>query len=144
MGFVCMTYTATVISFYCARYIHLQRPGNTQESWVTWHWKEATSNLQQYVGLALPGAILMWAEWWCAEILTLLAGLLGVSALASHAIVLQCFLLLWTVSCGFSNAAASLVGNAIGAWDSGLARRTACMISLVMVVAVVVIDVAFI
>eukprot|EP00928_Gymnodinium_smaydae_P087947 TRINITY_DN72118_c0_g1_i1.p1 TRINITY_DN72118_c0_g1~~TRINITY_DN72118_c0_g1_i1.p1 ORF type:complete len:518 (-),score=102.78 TRINITY_DN72118_c0_g1_i1:132-1649(-) len=121
-------------------YVHCVRPGVTKLSWIRWEWKEASSGVRAYLALALPCAMLMWAEWWCAEVMTLLAGYLGVAGLAAHTSVLQIFILIYMTSGGISCAAAALVGNAIGAGDADLARRSALVTTGVMLVTCAVID----
>lgn len=42
-----------------------------------------------YLRVAVPSMVMLCAEWWALDVLTLLAGILGVKALASMTIVLQ-------------------------------------------------------
>jgi len=123
-------------------YVHFLRPGVCKHSWVSWDCRKATSvsHLNSFLKKALPCAMLMWAEWWCAELMTLLAGYLGVKPLAAHTAVLQVFVLIYMTAGGISCAGAVLVGNTLGAGDATLAKRSAAITSLVMLVACVAID----
>eukprot|EP00429_Kryptoperidinium_foliaceum_P007349 CAMPEP_0176017608 /NCGR_PEP_ID=MMETSP0120_2-20121206/8450_1 /TAXON_ID=160619 /ORGANISM="Kryptoperidinium foliaceum, Strain CCMP 1326" /LENGTH=512 /DNA_ID=CAMNT_0017350633 /DNA_START=18 /DNA_END=1556 /DNA_ORIENTATION=- len=125
-------------------YIHFVRPGVTQKSWISWDQKRAVSDLRGFMEKALPCAMLMWAEWWCAEVMTLLAGYLGVAALAAHTAVMQMFVLIYMTSGGIACAGAALVGNAVGAGAAALARRSAVVAALVMLVACAAMDLALV
>merc|ERR1719343_1444204 len=65
--------TQLVNLFIVLAWIQILRPGVTRRSWIPWNWSKATSDLGHVLERALPCAMLMWAEWWCAEILTLVA-----------------------------------------------------------------------
>lgn len=55
---------------------------------------------------------------------TLMAGTIGVTALALHQILLQCLSFTWNINFGFSQAAAILVGQDFGAEDYEGIKRT--------------------
>ncbi|WP_282177552.1 MATE family efflux transporter [Vibrio nereis] len=55
---------------------------------------------------------------------TLMAGTIGVAALALHQILLQCLSFTWNINFGFSQAAAILVGQDFGAEDYEGIKRT--------------------
>ena len=55
---------------------------------------------------------------------TLMAGTIGVAALALHQILLQCLSFTWNINFGFSQAAAILVGQDFGAEDYDGIKRT--------------------
>jgi len=132
--------TQVINCVFVAAYIQFIRPGVTQKSWLRWNCQHATSNLYGFIEKALPCAMLMWAEWWCSEVMTLLAGYLGVLSLAAHTAVLQVFVLVYMSLGGFSCAAAVLVGNAMGASSPALAKRNALVTSAVMLVVCTVVD----
>jgi len=133
--------TQTFSFLFLLGYVHFVRPGVTQKSWIGWDWKASTSNLRGFLDKALPCAMLMWVEWWCAELMTLMAGYLGVAALAAHTAVLQVFVLIYMTSGGISCAGAALVGNAVGEGSADLAKRSAFITLAVMLFACSVIDV---
>merc|ERR1719272_452490 len=87
--------TQTFSFLFLLGYVHFVRPGVTQKSWIRWDWQASTSNLRGFLDKALPCAMLMWVEWWCAEVMTLMAGYLGIAALAAHTAILQIFVLIY-------------------------------------------------
>jgi len=124
--------------------VHCVRPGVTKESWVPWNSQKAVSNLGDFLEKSVPCALLMWAEWWCAEIMTLMAGYLGVIALAAHTAVLQVFVLIYMTAGGIACAGAALVGNAIGGGQAALAKKSAVFAVGVMLVSCVVFNFAIV
>lgn len=123
-------------------YIQFFRPGVTKESWIAWDWAQSTTSLESFLELALPCAMSMWAEWWCAEVMTLLVGYIGVTALAAHTSAMWVFVLIYMTAGGIGCAGAALVGNALGAKDARLAKRSAIVASMFLLAVCIVIDVA--
>ncbi len=66
---------------------------------------------------------MMCSEWWAFQILTLLAGTLGVEALASQIITVNVSATLFMVPLGIQEAAGAIVGNFIGANDVLMAKK---------------------
>jgi len=54
--------------------IHLRM--TKSKCWGGLSWKGATAQWFPYLKLALPGCLMLWQEWWCFEIATILSGLL--------------------------------------------------------------------
>jgi MATE family multidrug resistance protein len=131
--------TQTLSFLILVGYVHIARPGVTKESWIPFDMKRSTRNLKSFTDKALPCAMLMWAEWWCSEVMTLLAGYLGVAALAAHTAVLQVFVLIFMTAGGLSCAGAALVGNAVGAADASLAKRSAKLATTLVIAASIII-----
>lgn len=77
-----------------------------------------------FFGLGIPGCVMICAEWWAYEILTVFASVLGPDAVDSQTIVLQISVLVFMLPYGLGVASASIVGNALGARDAELARRS--------------------
>mmetsp|Transcript_71148 Transcript_71148/g.129849 ORF Transcript_71148/g.129849 Transcript_71148/m.129849 type:complete len:486 (+) Transcript_71148:52-1509(+) len=113
-------------------YVYSVRPGPTKYSLVRWSWSKATTNLRSFLAVSLPMAFAIWAEWWCAEFMTLLAGLISPTALAAHTALLSIFSILYSLCNGVQSAACTLVGNAVGAEDFDTARRSAKLSFAVM------------
>ena len=65
--------------------------------------------------LALPSAALMWCEWWVYELQALIAGWLGISALAAHVVCCNVEIMAYMIPLGVQQATAVLVGNSLGA-----------------------------
>ena len=63
--------------------------------------------------LSIPSTVMMCAEWWAFEILSILAGILGVVELASQTINFNMIALLFMIPLGIQEAACAIIGN----WD---------------------------
>ncbi len=80
--------------------------------------------LLQMLRIGAPMGLQMGLEVWAFSLAMVIAGWLGVSALASHQIALNLASLSFMVPLGVSIGAATRVGNLIGAGDAAAARRT--------------------
>jgi multidrug resistance protein, MATE family len=84
---------------------------------------EAFSNIYEFICLGIPGCVMVCSEWWCFELLTVFANRLGPAAVTGQTLIFQlgnlCFML---PSC-LGSAGATLVGNAMGADDTALAKH---------------------
>ena len=78
---------------------------------------EATElrGLFEFVALAVPSAGIMWCEWWVYELQAVIAGWLGIQALAAHVVCCNIEVLIYMIPLGVQQAAAVLVGNSLGA-----------------------------
>ncbi|KAI9218763.1 mate-domain-containing protein [Blastocladiella britannica] len=112
------------------------------EAWQPWS-RDALKAWPQYFKLGIPGVIMLCAEWWMFETVTLLAGLFGAHVLATQAIVLNTAGFLFMVYLGISIVNGVAVGNSLGAGNAAhaalsakvsvlLAVSCALVISLVM------------
>ena len=77
------------------------------------------------------------AEWWAFNIMTILAGVLGVTELASYTVCTNVAVVNFMVPLGIQEATCGVVGNCIGADNVPLAKRffsviTKFTISIVM------------
>jgi len=94
-------------------------------------WKGWSKRAFEWTGLAevlhygLPVGAQLGLEVWGFHVVALLAGLIGATALAAHAIVLNLAAFTFMVPLGISTAAATRVGNLSGAGDRPGARRAA-------------------
>ena len=84
---------------------------------------------------------MMCAEWWAFEILSILAGILGVVELASQTINFNMIALLFMIPLGIQEATCAIIGNCIGANNVPLAKRFFSMINKIITIAVLVISV---
>ncbi|KAJ3358412.1 hypothetical protein GGF32_000432 [Allomyces javanicus] len=103
---------------------------NGYQAWHPWTW-EATKNWKQYLNLGFPGMVMICAEWWMFEVVALLAGLFGATALAAQSVMLNTASLVYMFALGVSVANSNRVGNFLGAGKPGRAKHSAYM-SLVM------------
>ncbi|CAH1758847.1 10310_t:CDS:2 [Entrophospora sp. SA101] len=88
-----------------------------------------------FLKLALPGVIMVCAEWWAFELAALAAGYLGSIALAAQSIVLTTACLFYQIPFGIAVSSSNRVGNLLGA-GLGSRARLASNVSLVLAVLV--------
>jgi len=79
------------------------------------------NEMVQYIKLGIPGTLMLCAEWWAYELLTVLASRLGTSSVAAQTIIMSCASLAYMIPLGLSVAVSSMVGNAVGAGNKTLA-----------------------
>ena len=89
--------------------------------WTVLRWRE----LRELVGHGVSTGAQVGLEVWGFQSVALLAGRLGAEALAAHSIVLHLASLTFMVPFGLSMAAATRVGNLLGAGDARGSRRAA-------------------
>lgn len=77
--------------------------------------------ITQYIKLGIPGTLMLCAEWWAYELLTVLASRLGTTSVAAQTIIMSCASLAYMIPLGLSVAVSSMVGNAVGAGNKTLA-----------------------
>ena len=63
------------------------------------------------------------AEWWSFELMTILAGILGVYEQATIVISFNVIAQVFMVPCGMAEASCTFIGNSIGANNPKLARK---------------------
>mmetsp|Transcript_67779 Transcript_67779/g.93865 ORF Transcript_67779/g.93865 Transcript_67779/m.93865 type:complete len:115 (-) Transcript_67779:385-729(-) len=81
--------------------------------------------MKSYAKLAIPGALLYFLEIGVYELNVLLAGYIGVAEQAAMSLMVTYYSTLFMVAYGLSLALCVLVGNAIGAGNVDLAKRSA-------------------
>eukprot|EP01041_Mallomonas_annulata_P012379 gene12379-26036_t len=79
----------------------------------------------EFIILGFPSYIVLCSEWWTFEILSFLASLLSTEALAAQSIICQILGLAYMIPLGFSSAASSIVGNAVGILK-GIGMQSLC------------------
>ena len=62
--------------------------------------KSVFSNIGQYLVLGVPTAAMMCLEWWAYEVMTLMAGYIGVNEQAAQIVLMNIVALLYMVSLG--------------------------------------------
>eukprot|EP00747_Dinoflagellata_sp_TGD_P204391 gnl/TRDRNA2_/TRDRNA2_78063_c0_seq1.p1 gnl/TRDRNA2_/TRDRNA2_78063_c0~~gnl/TRDRNA2_/TRDRNA2_78063_c0_seq1.p1 ORF type:complete len:485 (+),score=70.25 gnl/TRDRNA2_/TRDRNA2_78063_c0_seq1:122-1456(+) len=101
------------------------------EAWPRWNLRTAFTDWGEMLGLALPSAVMMLSEWWGWEVNLFFAGMLcpaddldGICVeLDVFPIVSNTMVISFMVHIGFSIAAGTQVGNALGGGDVAKARR---------------------
>ena len=105
----------TFIYVYCSKKINkaLSRP----------RMKETFSNWKEYLKLSIPIIVILCAEWWACELITILAGMIGVREQATYTIVVTALSTIFEVPLATGEASCALIGNCIGANNVKLAKR---------------------
>ena len=86
-------------------------------------WRIEWSVMGEIVRIGSPIAVTEITEMGMYFVTTLMMGLIGVEALAAHAVTAQCYAIVFMIPVGLAQAGAVRVGRAVGARDSaGLAR----------------------
>jgi MATE family multidrug resistance protein len=100
--------------------------------WVAWRWSSLSGReLWRLFAIGWPVAVQMALEMWAFSGAALLAGLLGETSLAAHAVALNMAALAFMLPLGISQGAATRVGNLVGA-GRGAAAQSAAWISFAM------------
>lgn len=113
-----------------------------REAWRPWSRSVLRlRGLRQVVRLGFPVGVQMTLEAWGFSLAAMMAGWVGVQALAAHQIVLTMVALFFMIPLGLSTGAATRVGNLIGAGDHPGAQR-ACAVAIVTGASVMVVGAA--
>ncbi|ORZ30266.1 mate-domain-containing protein [Catenaria anguillulae PL171] len=107
---------------------------NGHQCWSPWT-RAALSGWSQFLGLGIPGMLMICAEWWLFEIVALIAGLFGPQALAAQSVLLNTSSICYMFFLGVSVAAASRVGNFLG---GGMPVRAKFATQVALLVALVI------
>lgn len=110
-----------LIGYACAN----ARSMGLRPSWVLGLQSEAFKGWRQFMRVAAPALVQLCGEWWYFEIMALLVGYLGATALAAHTATMNAYTLTIMIPISISASSTALVGNALGANNPGLARRLA-------------------
>ncbi|WBW75504.1 MatE family transmembrane transporter [Schizosaccharomyces osmophilus] len=94
---------------------------NGRQAWGGFS-KEALRNWGPLCRLAVPGVVMICSEYWAFELLTFVAGVLGTTDLASMSVLSTTSSISYTIAFGVAAAAATRVGNLIGAGNTKLAK----------------------
>ncbi len=97
-----------------------------RDAWIPWSRSVLQlGRLREVLAYGIPVGAQLGLEVWAFSIVGLLAGWLGADQLAANTIVLKLSAFSYMVALGISHAAATRVGNLIGAGDRGEAQRAA-------------------
>ncbi|XP_051814360.1 multidrug and toxin extrusion protein 1-like [Acanthochromis polyacanthus] len=105
-------------------YIYIMVKGLHKATWGGWS-KECLQDWGSYYRLAIPGMVMLCAEWWMYEIGGFLAGLISEVELGAQAVVFELSNIAYMFPLGFSIAGSVRVGNALGAGDTQQAKLSA-------------------
>eukprot|EP01100_Stratorugosa_tubuloviscum_P012327 TRINITY_DN580_c1_g3_i3.p1 TRINITY_DN580_c1_g3~~TRINITY_DN580_c1_g3_i3.p1 ORF type:complete len:562 (-),score=201.80 TRINITY_DN580_c1_g3_i3:1271-2956(-) len=85
---------------------------------------DAFKGWPEYLKLGLPGAAMICFEWWAFEILTFLAGKLGIEELAAHGILINTLSFCYMLPLGYHVTCVVRIGNLLGAGEADQAKRS--------------------
>ncbi|KAI9143277.1 mate-domain-containing protein [Paraphysoderma sedebokerense] len=105
---------------------------NGYQCWHPWS-IEAFRQWGQYFRLALPGLLMMCAEWWIVEAAALVAGTFGERALAAQSVIINTCAMAYYLFLGISIANANRIGNFLGA-GKALNAKFSAYVSVAMAI----------
>lgn len=93
--------------------IYIKLRGLHYSTWAGWS-MDSLRGWGTFLSLGLPGCVMICAEWWAAELLTLAAGWIGTEQLATQAVLGNTSGLFFAIPLSFSIACSIRVGNSLG------------------------------
>ncbi|NWH15324.1 S47A1 protein, partial [Grus americana] len=93
------------------------------KTWGGWS-SECLLEWDSFTSLAVPSMLMMCIEWWTYEIGSFLIGLLSVIELSAQSIIYEVSVVAFMIPLGLGTAASVQVGNALGAGDVEMAKRS--------------------
>ena len=104
--------------------------------------RKCLHNITTFARIAALGVVHVGTEWWAFEIVAIVAGQLGTTALASQSVIMTADQLMYTIPFGVGVATSARVGNLLGARDArGAARAANTAACLSMMLGVVVLTI---
>jgi len=81
-------------------------------------------SMRRFLQTSLPSAFSMWVEWWAAEIMSVMAGLLPRAefVVGAHGLLFNTAAIMYMAFCANANAATTRAGNLVGAKDTARVR----------------------
>ncbi|XP_064585651.1 multidrug and toxin extrusion protein 1-like [Zonotrichia leucophrys gambelii] len=92
-------------------------------TWGGWS-SECLLEWDSFTSLAIPSMLMMCIEWWTYEIGSFLIGLLSVVELSVQSIIYEVSVVCFMIPLGLGTAASVQVGNALGAGNANMAKRS--------------------
>ncbi|NXI16670.1 S47A2 protein, partial [Irena cyanogastra] len=92
-------------------------------TWGGWS-SECLLEWDSFTSLAIPSMLMMCIEWWTYEIGSFLIGLLSVVELSVQSIIYEVSVVAFMIPLGLGTAASVQVGNALGAGNAEVAKRS--------------------
>ncbi|NXV82118.1 S47A1 protein, partial [Atlantisia rogersi] len=93
------------------------------KTWAGWS-SECLLEWDSFTSLAIPSMLMMCIEWWTYEIGSFLIGLLSVIELSAQSIIYEVSVVAYMIPLGLGTAASVQVGNALGAGNIEMAKRS--------------------
>lgn len=100
--------------------MYIVASGRQDTVWRVAEGQKETITLRTFIVTSVPSALSMWVEWWAAEVLAIIAGLLpeGQYAVAANGILFNTLALVYFTSVATQVSTSVRVGNLVGARDS--------------------------
>ncbi|KAL7831893.1 hypothetical protein AOLI_G00294410 [Acnodon oligacanthus] len=117
-------------------FVYIRCRGLHKDTWHGWS-MECLQEWDTFFHLAIPGMLMLCAEWWTYELGAFLAGLISPVELGAQSIIYELANVAYMVPIGFSVAGSVRVGNAMGAGDTEQAKLSA-KLAMAMAVSVAV------
>uniref|UniRef100_A0A8B9HPP1 Multidrug and toxin extrusion protein n=1 Tax=Astyanax mexicanus TaxID=7994 RepID=A0A8B9HPP1_ASTMX len=105
-------------------FIYIRCRGLHKDTWYGWS-MECLQEWDTFFHLAIPGLLMLCAEWWTYELGAFLAGLISPVELGAQSIIYELANVAYMFPIGFSVAGCVRVGNAMGAGDTAQAKLSA-------------------
>ncbi|XP_049322843.1 multidrug and toxin extrusion protein 1 isoform X1 [Astyanax mexicanus] len=123
-------------------FIYIRCRGLHKDTWYGWS-MECLQEWDTFFHLAIPGLLMLCAEWWTYELGAFLAGLISPVELGAQSIIYELANVAYMFPIGFSVAGCVRVGNAMGAGDTAQAKLSAklamaCAVSVAVCLAIIV------
>lgn len=126
-----LTLTDLLLFAFITIYITLKK--EFKESWILPN-KDVLKDLKPYIKLAIYATLMLAAEWWLFELLTLISGYLSVEETATQVSLIGLSVQIYTISLGLASGAAVTVGNALGEGNIIKAKEYARLSLLIAVI----------
>ena len=112
MGIVGIGYASTIsnITVYVSLLIYSSCIPEISEA-ICMPNKRTFSGIGQYLALGIPSAMMLCLEWWAYEIMTLMAGYIGVEVQAAQIVLMNIIAFMFMFALGLSTAACTTVGQ---------------------------------
>ncbi|XP_066520445.1 multidrug and toxin extrusion protein 1 [Hoplias malabaricus] len=122
--------------------IYIRCRGLHKDTWHGWT-MECLQEWDTFFHLAIPGMLMLCAEWWTYELGAFLAGLISPVELGAQSIIYELANVAYMFPIGFSVAGCVRVGNAMGAGNTAQAKLSAklaiaCAVSVAVCLAIIV------
>lgn len=90
---------------------------------VQWPDARCLQGITEFLSLGIPAAATLAMEWWAFEVMSVLAGLIGVPEQAAIIILLNMCSFMFMLALGMNTAAVTTIGQEIGALNAPRAKQ---------------------
>mmetsp|Transcript_27092 Transcript_27092/g.73205 ORF Transcript_27092/g.73205 Transcript_27092/m.73205 type:complete len:544 (+) Transcript_27092:144-1775(+) len=110
----------------CGHHLYMKRFDPEKATWSGWAFKAAVTRWCPYLRIALPSCAMICLNWWCYEVMVIIAGLQddAKTQLGAMGVLFSTHALAFMVASGFGVAVATRVSNQLGANRPEAGRRS--------------------